>query len=146
MRRTLFGKSAEVERLTPAHVSVIEALVFDILDHQSSADQSLIERRVGSWSFAPWLLLTGHLIIGISLLLQEGPSTSWAMLATVFVPLGLSLALDALAGTVLIYLAPAATGAARRRPADVRLYRRDRDSVRRCRASPPAPTLSKRAS
>ena len=69
MRRTLFGKSPDVERLTPARVSVREALTFDIVDHESSVDQTLIERRVGSWAVAPWLLLAGHIVIGISLLL-----------------------------------------------------------------------------
>ena len=103
MRRTLFGKSPEIERLAPARVSAREALTFDIVDHESSVDQTLIERRVGSWAVAPWLLLAGHMIIGASLLLQDRPPASWATLATVFLPFGLSLAADVVAGLILIY-------------------------------------------
>jgi diguanylate cyclase (GGDEF)-like protein len=99
----LFGKSQEVERLTAAHVSAVDALTFDVRDHESSADQTLIERRVGSWSFAPWLLLAGHMIIATSLLLQDRPPASWEILAMVFVPLGLSLMVDIAAGLVLIH-------------------------------------------
>src|SRR5215218_4952535 len=103
MRRTLFGKSQEVERLTAAHVSAVDALTFDVRDHESSTDQTLIERRVGSWSFAPWLLLAGHIIIATCLLLQDRPSASWEILAMVFVPLGLSLLVDTAAGLVLVH-------------------------------------------
>src|SRR4051794_10232815 len=103
MRRTLFGKSPEVERLTPARVSAREALTFDIVDHESSVDQTLIERRIGSWAVAPWLLLAGHVVIGTSLLLQDRPSTSTATLAAVFVPFGLSLVADVIAGLFLMY-------------------------------------------
>ena len=103
MRRTMFGKSPEVERLTPARISAGEALIFDVREHDSSADQTLIERRVGSWAFAPLLLLAGHLIITVSLLLQARPSANPAILASVFVPLGLSVATDAIAGLVLHY-------------------------------------------
>src|SRR6185503_8054443 len=103
MRRTLFGKSPELKRLLPARASSREALTFDIRDHESSADQTLIERRVGSWGLAPWLLLAGHAIIASCLLLQDRPPASWATLAQVFVPLGLSLVTDVVAGLILIY-------------------------------------------
>ncbi len=103
MRRTLFGRSPEVERLTPARISAGDALTFDIRDHESSADQTLIERRVGSWGFAPWLLLAGHVIIGASLLLQDRPPASSSALAAVFVPLGLSLFVDILTGMFLAF-------------------------------------------
>ena len=99
----MFGKSPEVERLAPAHVSAREALLFDVLDHDSSTDQTLIERRVGSWSFAPWLMLACHLIIAISLLLQDYPPAGWDILSMVFVPLGLSLLVDAAAGFTLLF-------------------------------------------
>ena len=99
----MFGKSPEVERLAPAHVSAREALLFDVLDHDSSTDQTLIERRVGSWSFAPWLMLVCHLIIAISLLLQDYPPAGWDILSMVFVPLGLSLLVDAAAGFTLLF-------------------------------------------
>ena len=102
MRRTLFGRSPEIERLTAARISAREAITFDIRDHESSVDQTLIERRIGSWSFAPWLLLVGHMIIGASLLLHDRPPASWATLAAVFVPYGLSLAVDVIAGLILI--------------------------------------------
>jgi diguanylate cyclase (GGDEF)-like protein len=105
MRRTLFGKSPEVERLTPAKISASEALTFDVREHESSADQTLIERRVGGWSFAPWLMLAGHVVLTATLLLQERPPASWAALASVFVPLGLSLFTDAVAGLILHFRA-----------------------------------------
>ncbi|NUR10685.1 MAG: EAL domain-containing protein [Bradyrhizobium sp.] len=103
MRRNLFGKSPEVERLTPARISASEALTFDVRDHEASTDQSLIERRVGSWALAPWLLFASHLIMTAALLLQDRPQASWLILAGVFVPLGLALACDILAGTALIF-------------------------------------------
>src|SRR5258707_9700849 len=103
MRRTLFGKSPEIERLAPARVSAREALTFDIVDHESSVDQTLIERRVGSWAVAPWLLLAGHMVIGTSLLLQDRPPQNSTTLAAVFVPFGLSIAVDIVAGLILMY-------------------------------------------
>ncbi len=103
MRRSLFGRSPEIERLTPARISASEALTFDVREHESSADESLIERRVGSWALAPWLLLAGHLILAAGLLLENRPPASWGTLASVFAPLGLSVALDTLAGTLLIF-------------------------------------------
>jgi diguanylate cyclase (GGDEF)-like protein len=102
MRRTLFGKSTELERLAPPRASVRDALLFDVRDHESSADQALAERRAESWTFAPWLLLAGHLIIGITLLLEDRPAASSAVLASVFVPLALSLTIDGVAGLVLL--------------------------------------------
>ncbi len=101
MRRTLFGRKSEIDHIAPAQVSVREALLFDIRDHEASADLTLTERRVGSWSFAPWLLLTGHVIIATSLLLQSRPPASRDVLAMVFVPLGLALLVDVAAGLVL---------------------------------------------
>jgi diguanylate cyclase (GGDEF)-like protein len=99
----MFGKSPEVERLAPVRVSAREALLFDVRDHDSSADQTLIERRVGAWGFAPWLLLAGHIIIAVSLLLQDRPPASSDALTMVFAPLGLSLIVDVVAGLTLIY-------------------------------------------
>ena len=103
MRRTLFGKSPEVELQAAAAVSALEALTFDVRDHESTVDQTLIERRVGSWAYAPWLLFAGHVIIGAALLLQERSPASWNTLAAVFVPFGLSLVADVFAGLVLLY-------------------------------------------
>jgi diguanylate cyclase (GGDEF)-like protein len=87
----------------PARASAREALLFDLQDHSNSPDLTLAERRVDSWIYAPWLLLSGHLIIAASLLMQNRSQTSWSALATVSVPLGLSMALDALAGLFMVY-------------------------------------------
>ena len=103
MRRNLFGKSPEVEHLAPSRASTSEALFFDIREHDSTADQTLAERRVGGWTFAPWLLLAAHLIIGVTLLLQDRPPASWTTLASVFVPLTLSLLTDLTAGAVMLW-------------------------------------------
>ena len=102
MRRTMFGKSRELERLTPPKASLTDALFFDIRDHENSADLALAERRVEGWTFAPWLLLAGHVIITITLLLQERPPATTAVLASVYVPLALSLATDLVAGMLMI--------------------------------------------
>src|SRR5438093_6237394 len=102
MRRSLFGKSPEVERQTPARISASEALTFDVRDHEASTDHYLIERRVGSWALAPWLLLAGHLIIATAMLLHHRPPADGATLTKVLVPLGLSFALDVLTGTALL--------------------------------------------
>jgi diguanylate cyclase (GGDEF)-like protein len=101
MRRTLFGKSPEVERLAAGRISAGAALTFDICDHDSSTDQTLAERRVGGWTFAPWLLLGGHLIIASALILQLRPPANWTSLLGVFVPLGLSLLADVSAGLIM---------------------------------------------
>jgi len=103
MRRNLFGRSPEVERLTPARISANEAMTFDVRDHEASTDHTLIERRVGSWSLTPWFILAGHLILSVGLLMQNRPAGSSAALSSVLVPLGLSLVCDFLAGMSLIF-------------------------------------------
>ncbi|MEA3067935.1 MAG: hypothetical protein QOK41_1342, partial [Sphingomonadales bacterium] len=103
MRRTLFGRSPEVERPAAARTSAREALLFDLRDHSASADLALAERRVGSWIFAPWLLFCGHLVMATSLLFLDRPPASWETLAGIFVPLGLSLCLDAVTGLGLLF-------------------------------------------
>jgi diguanylate cyclase (GGDEF)-like protein len=102
MRRTLFGKSTEIERLAPPRASVRDALLFDVRDHEASTDLALAERRVDGWLFAPWLLLSGHIIIAVTLLLEDRPPASQAVLASVFVPLALSLTCDVAAGLALL--------------------------------------------
>src|SRR5690349_16933577 len=102
MRRTLFGKSPELERLAPPRASIRDALLFDVADQQASADLTLAERRVDSWTFAPWLLLVGHLIVSAALLAQGRPPASSATLASVFVPQAGALVLDLIAGFVLL--------------------------------------------
>jgi diguanylate cyclase (GGDEF)-like protein len=102
MRRTLFGKSPELERLAPPRASIRDALLFDVSDQQASADLALAERRVESWTFAPWLLLAGHLVIAIALVMQPRSAASHSSLLSVFGPLGASLMLDLAAGFVLL--------------------------------------------
>jgi len=102
MRRTLFGKSPEVELPSAARASAREVLLFDVRDHETSNDLTLAERRVSGWAFAPWLLLAGHLIIAATLLFQDRPTADWSTLARVMAPLGLSLLTDAVAGVVMM--------------------------------------------
>ena len=101
MRRTLFGKPPAVELQTPARASVREALLFDVVDHLESANFALGERRLASWMYAPWLLLSGHLALAISLFLEAPAEASGAALAGALVPLCFSLALDTAAGTTM---------------------------------------------
>src|SRR6266700_3316041 len=103
MRRNLFGKSLEIERLAPPRASVNDALLFDIRDHESSTELTLAERRAESWTFAPWLLFVGHLILGVTLLFEKRPPAAQAVLASVFVPMALSLVTDVAAGLILLY-------------------------------------------
>jgi len=103
MRRTLFGRSPEVDLVAPARASASEALLFDVRDQSASTDLALAERRVAGWNFAPWLILSGHLVNAISLLLQDRPPASSAALAGVCIPLALSLTLDAAAGLVMLF-------------------------------------------
>ena len=102
MRRTLFGKSPELERLAPPRASIRDALLFDISDQEASADLTLAERRVDSWIFAPWLLLVGHLIIAVALFIQDAGAASHGSIASVLLPMTASLALDLIAGLVLL--------------------------------------------
>ena len=103
MRRNLFGKSPEAEHLAPPRSSASEALFFDVREHDSSADLTLAERRAGAFVFAPWLLLSGHLILGLSLLLQDRPPASWGTLASVLVPLSLSFCTDLTAAMIMMW-------------------------------------------
>jgi len=103
MRRTLFGKSPEIELPTEARASAKDALAFDVRDHSESADLTLAERRAGGLALAPWLLFSGHLIIAVSLVFERHPQTSWGSIGSVFIPLALSLALDASAGAVMLF-------------------------------------------
>ena len=102
MRRPLFVKSAEHELAAAAPASVGEVILFDVRDQDASSDLALAERRVSGWTFAPWLLLTGHIIIAAALLLQDRPPTDFGTMAKVTAPLCLSLLLDGVAGLVMI--------------------------------------------
>jgi len=101
MRRNLFGKSPELERLAPPRASLADALLFDVSDQQASADVTLAERRVDGWTFAPWLLLAGHLIIAATMFLQ-GRLTALRPPTSMFIPLSASLLVDLSAGLVLL--------------------------------------------
>ena len=102
MRRNLFGKSPQAEHLAPAGASVSEALFFDIREHDSSADLTLAERRANAFAFAPWLLLTAHLIVTTALLFQDRPPASWGTLISVAVPVVLSVLTDVAAGMIML--------------------------------------------
>jgi diguanylate cyclase (GGDEF)-like protein len=103
MRRTLFGRSPEVELPTATRASVKEALWFDVRDHSESADLTLAERRVGGWTFAPWLLFCGHVAIALSLFVGRPPQVPLGALTNTLLPLCLSLALDAGAGFTMLF-------------------------------------------
>ena len=103
MRRNLFGRPSEQELPTVSRATAREALLFDVRDHTESADLTLAERRVGSWTFAPWLVLSGHLIMATSLFLQERPTASPGTLTSVLLPFGLALGLDAAAGSIMLF-------------------------------------------
>src|SRR5689334_1768452 len=101
MRRPLFRKS--VEGHPPVRASVQDVLFFDVRDHSDSADLTLAERRLSAWAFGPWLLLTGHIAVILSIFLDGVPRLSWAALAGTCLPLAASLTLDAVAGIVVLF-------------------------------------------
>src|SRR6478672_6675124 len=101
MRRTLFRKS--VEAPAPARASVKDVLFFDVRDHSDSADLALAARRLDAWLFAPWLLLTGHFAVLLSLLVELATHSSLKGIIGVIFPLIASIAVDAGAGLVTIY-------------------------------------------
>ena len=103
MRRTIFRKSPEVELQAPARARAREALLFDVRDHSESTDLTLAERRLGSWTYAPWLVLCGHLVIAVSFLFQSRPMPNVASAAGILVPLLVSLSLDCAAGTLMLF-------------------------------------------
>ncbi|HWU93092.1 MAG TPA: EAL domain-containing protein [Sphingomicrobium sp.] len=100
MRRTLFGKNPEVEWIGPQSASPTEALLFDVRDHESSTDGRLAELRVAGWTFVPWLLLAGHLIILLSLVIAPAAFKSSSAVASI-VPIAIALVLDTAAGLVV---------------------------------------------
>jgi diguanylate cyclase (GGDEF)-like protein len=103
MRRIMFGKSPEIELYTPPRASVSEVLWFDVRDHEGSTDLALAERRLTGWTFAPLLLLAGHLIITLALAFEQHQSGGIGPLARIILPLGLSLLADVGAGLVMMY-------------------------------------------
>jgi diguanylate cyclase (GGDEF)-like protein len=103
MRRSLFGRPSEHELPAATRTSAKEALLFDVRDHSESADLALAERRVGSWTFAPWLLLAGHLAVALSLLFGPAPGLHSGSIARVVVPVALAVAFDAGAGVMMLF-------------------------------------------
>jgi len=101
MRRTLFRKSVEIH--PPARSSVREVLLFDIRDHSESTDLTLAERRLGAWVYAPWLLLTGHFALMLSLLFAGTMQLGWKAAASAILPIAASISADAAAGLVAIH-------------------------------------------
>ncbi|MES2326675.1 MAG: EAL domain-containing protein [Pseudomonadota bacterium] len=101
MRRNLFRKSAEVH--PPARASVQDVLFFDVRDHSESTDLALAERRLGAWVFAPWLLLTGHLALTLSVFVNRIPQFGWKAAIGVTLPLGAAIAADGAAGLIALY-------------------------------------------
>jgi diguanylate cyclase (GGDEF)-like protein len=101
MRRTLFRKTVEVR--APVQSSLREVLLFDIRDHSDSADQTLAERRLASWTLAPWLVLAGHVAVVLSVLFDGAARPSWPALTEALLPLAASLAFDAAAGLVVLF-------------------------------------------
>ena len=81
MRRNLFRKTVEVH--PPARASVQDGMFFDVRDHSESADLTLAERRLTAWVFAPWLLMTGHIAVMLSLLVDQASHFSWKFTAGV---------------------------------------------------------------
>ena len=103
MRRTIIGRPAELELHARPRAEAREALSFDVRDQTGSVDQTLAERRVGSWTFAPWLMLAAHLILSTTMLMQ-GPSLAVpAAVARTFMPILGAMLLDALAGTLMLF-------------------------------------------
>ena len=102
MRRNLFRKPPEIELHAPARARARDALLFDIRDHSDSTDLTLAERRLGTWTFAPWLVLAGHLIIAASLVFEDRPTASSTALLSVILPFSLSFALDVAAGALML--------------------------------------------
>ena len=101
MRRNLFRKTVEVH--PPARASVQDVMFFDVRDHSESADLTLAERRLTAWVFAPWLLMTGHIAVMLSLLVDQASHFSWKFTAGVMLPLAASIAIDGAAGLIAIY-------------------------------------------
>ncbi|MBV9527312.1 diguanylate cyclase, partial [Sphingomonas sp.] len=101
MRRTLFGKNPEVEYIGPRDASPVDALLFDVREHESSTDTRLAELRVAGWTYVPWLLFAGHLVVAASLLAVPGLASSMQTLAFTGIPVLIALALDIGAGLVI---------------------------------------------
>src|SRR5206468_9179402 len=102
MRRTIIGRSAELELHARPRAEAREALLFDVRDHAGTVDQTLAERRVGSWTFAPWLMLTGHLILSLTMLMEGRSPAELGTVARVCLPILLAVLVDAAAGLLML--------------------------------------------
>jgi hypothetical protein len=95
--RTRFAKAVNPSFETPERASIREALWFDIESAETSDDQSLSDSRVASLDHTAILLGATHLLLGISCFLRHPDLLEVSILSNPVIPLGLILALDALA-------------------------------------------------
>ncbi len=102
MRRTFIGRPAELELEAQLRARAREALLFDLRDQTANADLALAERRVGSWTFAPGLMLIGHLILCATMLLATGTATGPGSFSKVYAALIAAMLLDMSAGAVMV--------------------------------------------
>ena len=146
MRRTLFRKSVEVH--PPARASVAGSAVFRRsrpFRKRRSGARRAPPRRLDVRAVAaldrPFRTDRSACSLDRAAAARAGRSSPASCL-----PLAAALALDAAAGLIAMLLAQAADGAAHRRPADVRLSRRDRhvvgDRAALRRARPNSPSAS----
>ena len=103
MRRTIIGRPAEMELQAQRRARALEALLFDLGDQTGTLDQTLAERRVGSWTFGPWLLLIAHLILSATMLMEGRTHLEPSAVGRVCIPILIAMLLDASAGMVMLY-------------------------------------------
>ena len=101
MRRVLFRQSVEAH--PPVRASVQDVLFFDIRDHSDSADLTLAERRLGAWTFAPWLLLIGHIALISSIFLDGTPHLTGKAFIGACLPFTGAIGLDCVAGLIVLF-------------------------------------------
>nr|WP_294169015.1 EAL domain-containing protein [uncultured Sphingomonas sp.] len=86
------------ERTAANRASIREALLFDVVAAESESDRTLARRRVGMFTYAPWLLAATNAVVGLSLLVQGFRHDSgWTGVFSTALPLLLAILLDALA-------------------------------------------------
>lgn len=100
MRRTRVNIAGAKER-RQTRASVREALTFDVLPPDNDDDYTLQSKRVAMWAYAPWLLAATHLIVALSLLIRGTGKMETSTLLFALLPVGIALALDAMAALML---------------------------------------------
>jgi diguanylate cyclase (GGDEF)-like protein len=97
MRRARFDITVE-ERASDSRTSIREALLFDVAYPSSESDRTLARRRLGMFTYAPWLLAATNAVVGLSLLVQGFRHDSgWTGVFSTALPLLLAMLLDLLA-------------------------------------------------